>query len=141
MEFDMLVVLPIATGAAIMIRWTQAYLLFPRAVEKIMVDVDVGPFRDGLVGVKNFVRFCAHSHWIMALRDIAMIFMMYLHFSGVYEISVGILMVTLIPLFIGSEYSMHVCRGVYRDAAAINKFIRTANQVTGDRAHGIRQPR
>jgi len=110
-----------------------AYFVFPTAVERLLNNVDAGPFAPHVTRTANFVRFCAHSHWIMALRDLFMLGFMYAFSEDLYFLYVGVLFVTLIPLWYGAQYSTRAAKFLRRDANAINRFIGTAEQLSIER--------
>lgn len=119
----------IGVGAAVMLRWTWAYFTFPRALMRVMKNVDLGPFHPHLARVALFVRLCGHSHWIMAVRDTMMLGIMSLTLAGLYDAAIFTFYITLIPLIVGAEVSAHASRLLSRDADAINAFIRSAQKL------------
>ena len=125
MRLDPWVIVPILVSCVIMTRWAVAYYIFPAALARALKDIPLGPFETHMIGLASFVRYCGHSHLIMAIRDIAMLAMMY---HGYYEICVGVLIVTLLPLAYGGEFSMTCAKFLRREAPAMNQFIESAQK-------------
>lgn len=106
-----------------MLGWTYAYFRFPPAIDAILVGLNPGPFKRHLVGVKNFVEFCGHSHWVMSVCDVTMVAMMYLHSPAWYYLGVATGLGALVPLYLGARYSIRVIEALRNDAGSINRFI------------------
>lgn len=130
MQADWLVILPVSIGAAVMLRWTYAYFVVAKVLEKITYRIAKGPFEPHYIGVRNVFKFCAHSHWIMGLRDMAMLAAMYLAGRGVYEVAVALFIGSLVPLVLGGEFSVAVAKRLNEEADSINKFLQVAQQLT-----------
>ena len=134
---DWLIFIPVLIGVAIQLRWTQAYLSYPKALDVVLSGIH-SEYDDHIRHLQVFVPACGHAHWIMALRDVVMLAAMYLVVDGSagYGLAVVILFVTLVPLLLGAEFSVYAARTLHRDAHALNRilrqFERTTELVDGD---------
>ena len=123
----------VLVGVGIMWRWASAYYLFSKTLREILNDVDVGPFGEHVEGVANFVRYCAHSHVLMAARDLAMVVFMVWPNWYARAVCVVVLAVTLVPLIRGGEYSQTRARRLAANGRSMNEYIK-AVQALGRRA-------
>lgn len=127
---DWLILLPLALCLFNMLRWAYAYFIFPSAMKAVLKGVNVGPFKDHLVGFARFVLWCGVSHLIMFLKDLVMLGLMVGVVFTQYKIPEIVFWGILPFLFFGSEYSIYRARRLQEDSAEINKFIHVAGQLS-----------
>lgn len=140
-------VLMMLAEAAVMAPWVRAYKRFPRGMN-IVLDGLIPkeqklnhPMAKHPVQTRLFVLWCAYSHLVMASRALAHIALMFIPSALAYHVSMGWLLLTLIPLIWGGVYSEKVTTQFWEDAGRINLLLRRlVRQVERQEAHDMRHP-
>lgn len=130
MHLDWYFILAMTGEILVMWPWVRAYFRFPKAMEIVLAriiaidEAKYHPLAKHPVQTKVFVLMCAHSHWIMASRALAHLFVMFTPWLASYYLGLGWLWLTLVPLIWGGLYSDRVTQELMTDSRKINELLR-----------------